>query len=1254
MATEITASVTEINPNISNGEGFELSTQSIIPNAIVTATFTPFEDTVEVWVYDEGLNLLTGNPNFQNYILLDSPTDGKPNGNTSELSLNPENDSISLGFDSGTTNLVYNFLKYQLGTKPESNSDRRYYISEISGDRTELRIQSNFISNDEIITTYEQFKNLLNSTEFADEFYLNFGSNQLQVGVNCLIDISSTDYSLLIKLYDALPPDFSENDQLTIVTKPAESLAYNVRLPIVEDGLNDDFKYIKGPNYKLNVNEFLNNSTNLQSKSELLQTDSSGSSDQLQNILNRKGITLTPNYSYDTFNEFVNFSSAQKRISNFVEKVTQIQSYQSDIDTLNTVEGGTSESFQLSSSVASAYTNIQNLVTNFDGYEYFLYYGTGSSSYPKTGSAFPYELLPTTNTSVSVWLGSNIENSQYYGGISLSASLYDYGNPNWLYYTIPEFIRDNSDNNQYIEFSSMVGQHFDEVWLYTRAVTEKLNTTSQLDDGVPLDLADDVITSLGYTGFGNNFNNQDNFIGLTGEDNGSYVPPTGSELITNYVAVNNGTIVNYWDPDYSWEYYVESLSTPGFPYAIDKVSKEIYKRLYHNMNYLVKKKGTISGLRQLINIWGIPNTILRINEFGGKDRDNSDDYDLWYNRYSYAYNPISTQNVASSSVVFPWMPLERNRIADSKNIVPDSFQFRFKTTGYPSSSFAGEFFTQSLAVKKSDGDATSNKFDFGISLFYEPVVTGSYSGAASSEYRNWGKMRFYLSGSAADGDTVVSDDIYLPFFDKGWWTVMLQRDQHVSASVSSSLTTYTLYAKNTIYNGFDGAQIGFEGSASFISETGAGVIRPSYNEAWNKFGVGAADGIYLGGSISGSVVGSETTGLASKIFSGSLQEFRYYSNDIPEATFNDFVMNPESIEGNAVTGSERSFDIVNFRAPLGNEMESMFTSSLSSSYSESMQSMHPAVQGQAPILITGSFFNPTTSATSSEYRVLYYENSSLRTYSKTNTEVYFLDQPAIGFRNRISDKIQLRDGDDYGNILSNRISIQQDYQISRSYTENINNLEVAFSPQDEVNDDIIASFGYGVIATAIADPRFVSSSDSYYPKLRESAEYFFQKYTEGNIYDYIRLIKYVDNSLFKAIKAYVPARTSVSTGIIIKQHMLERNRIPTPTIDSRTKVAYFVTGSPTTQSTDTGALYGINNYGESNYGLNGLDSASWAPNSFNNPIFKKNLVYDVEIPVITLDGGTSGQKIDSFTAGPGFETTLYTTNTTASLNKLVI
>ena len=385
---------------------------------------------------------------------------------------------------------------------------------------------------------------------------------------------------------------------------------------------------------------------------------------------------------------------------------------------------------------------------------------------------------------------------------------------------------------------------------------------------------------------------------------------------------------------------------------------------------------------------------------------------------------------------------------------------------------------------------------------------------------------------------------------------MLQRDQHVSASDDSNATTYTLYAKNNIYNGWDGNQIGFEGSASIVSN-----ISTSINEAWNKFGTGSADGIYLGGFVSGSQVGGITLNNSGKIFSGSLQEFRYYGHSISESIFNDFVMNPESVEGINLTGSLSSFDIVNFRAPLGNELESIFTSSYSSSYTESMTSMHPAVTGAADLLITSSFVNPDGNVTSSTYDVIYYENSTTKTFSKTNTEVYFLDQPAVGVRNRISNKIEVDDLQDYGNTLSYLRTIQQDYQISRSYTEDVSNLEVAFSPQDEVNDDIIQTFGFGVVADTLADPRFVSSSDDYYPRLRKIAEDYFEKYTKGNVYDYLRLIKYFDNSIFKAIKNYVPARTSVSTGIVIKQHLLERNRARPVQLSEVTTIARYGSGS---------------------------------------------------------------------------------------------
>ena len=83
--------------------------------------------------------------------------------------------------------------------------------------------------------------------------------------------------------------------------------------------------------------------------------------------------------------------------------------------------------------------------------------------------------------------------------------------------------------------------------------------------------------------------------------------------------------------------------------------------------------------------------------------------------------------------------------------------------------------------------------------------------------------------------------------------------------------------------------------------------------------------------------------------------------------------------------------------------------------------------------------------------------------------------------------------------MSQYVSIQKDPFISQSYTENINTLEVAFSPQDEVNDDIIQSLGYGAVQEAIADPRFRSSSDDYYPQLKEIAEDYFKKYKGSDV-----------------------------------------------------------------------------------------------------------------------------------------------------------
>jgi len=76
---------------------------------------------------------------------------------------------------------------------------------------------------------------------------------------------------------------------------------------------------------------------------------------------------------------------------------------------------------------------------------------------------------------------------------------------------------------------------------------------------------------------------------------------------------------------------------------------------------------------------------------------------------------------------------------------------------------------------------------------------------------------------------------------------------------------------------------------------------------------------------------------------------------------------------------------------------------------------------------------------------------------------------------------------------------------------------------------------------------------------------YFSKYTSNyNLWDYIRLIKFYDNSLFKMIQDFTPARAGLATGIVIKQTLLERNKYPLPQATTNSEIAFV--GSPTTRT----------------------------------------------------------------------------------------
>jgi hypothetical protein len=418
-----------------------------------------------------------------------------------------------------------------------------------------------------------------------------------------------------------------------------------------------------------------------------------------------------------------------------------------------------------------------------------------------------------------------------------------------------------------------------------------------------------------------------------------------------------------------------------------------------------------------------------------------------------------------------------------------TLEFRFKV---PEISVNTPF-SQSLLINRTGSTNTSTQF--ALLLEYTGSLTsGSYSGSIVNPYYQYGTLKFVLGNQ--------SSSVYLPFFNGGWWSVMVNQVQG-----NDLYYTYTLYSKNKIDNGDDGNTIGFQASSSLVTYTG-----------WNQTGT-----VQIPGSGS-ATLGGKTYRPAT----GSFQEVRYYSTALSESVFNDYVMSGDSIEGNT-----SSYNELFFRAALGSEL---YTGT---------SSIHPSVTGSSP---TASFINGTSTF------------SYTGSYNFTsNTETAFYDQPAVGIKNAVSNKIKQTNlllpftGSDENipdnKVLSPYISIQQNFPISSSYTRDVDYVEVAFSPQNEINEDIMDTFGYFNIGEYIGDPRQISSSSTSYPDLNTLRDEYFKKYIHNyNIWDYVRLIKYFDNSLFKMIKDWTPARTSLATGVVIKQHLLERNKYPVPQV----------------------------------------------------------------------------------------------------------
>ena len=1045
-------------------------------------SFLTSSNYIEFHIYDLENNLVSSTLNFKDYQVFNDPT--SPEQGISQITLDPADDIENKLSNQGSYVAYYNFLTKQIGD-PNTN----LFISEISSDKKEIRLESTALSNLDIIEQTNNFINFRDNSGYFVDFYVNFGQNDLVIANNIKLENENTPTpSILVKLYEPLSSDFDIKSLVWIVTNVNEPEAYRVDFP-QEDFDFTGKTFMSGPNFNIPIKDQVNNSSQNLSENDILSNPPSSSYNQLQNIISSSAINI--NVDYSNFNNFVHFSSAETRLENFQYKLGLLESYSASLSDLNGVTGSQGSKTILNN-------KITNLISNFDGYEYYLYYTSGSKAWPKTTSLPPYDLAKINSSEALTWIGSTNESNSNYGGQLLSASNYDNANPDELKKSIPEYLREDPQNKPYDLFVDMVAQYYDNVWLYTKDITQKYNADNRLDFGISKDLVADAIKDFGLKLYQNNFSNSElytAFLGIT--PSGSLFPfpeiykstpvPTGFEFVNTLISASNDVI------------------------SMDDTNKSLYKRIYHNIPYLLKSKGTLAGLRALITSYGIPDTILKISEFGGKDKVNANDWDLYFNNFNYTYNTNGTNYIST-----PWEINPNFQISSETS--PGTVEFRFKTDGIP-----GSRVSQSLW-------ATGNNKALVLEYTGSGLTSSSlYNGSIPDPYREYGTLK-YISDPGTSNE--VSCSVYLPFFDGGWWSIMIRNNgfsnpsdyiitepyifdfilsedekyivkESSNSSSEENLKNIDLFAANKIYNGNDGTSLGYIASSS--------INNSNVSSSW------------VSGSIS--TFGRNIPSLPSYLtFSGSIQEIRYYNVALGTTSFKDYTMNPLSYEGNGINSAP---DQLVFRASLGSELA--ISSSLTGS------SIHPKV--------TGSWVTTQSFSNNSEYYFITPPNHS------PNTEYFFLDQPAAGIKNRTTDKIRNEnDTIPSGNVLSPIRSLAQTTEASASYTDNINYLEVAFSPQNQINDDIIGQMGHFNIGEYIGDPR-QRFSGSLYPDLNTLSEEYFKKYIKQyDLTDFVRLIKFFDNSLFKMIKDFIPVRTSLASGLVIKQHLLERNKYPQPSV----------------------------------------------------------------------------------------------------------
>lgn len=304
--------------------------------------------------------------------------------------------------------------------------------------------------------------------------------------------------------------------------------------------------------------------TELQNYQDLVSTYSSSLNTFISKSLDNRVTSI--NTDFTEFKNYSYFGSAEFKLKNVYNKIKNIEQY-SNI----AAKSSASEALNTKKQYIEKVNEIEDNMTN---YENFVYTESSSYAWPKYYGSSSAEY----NYSYS---SSTVDN--WYNNLLGEAEDYDNDNISILTRNIPEGILEHDESSNLENLLYVWGDFFDYIKNYIDQIPYMWNTNQDNINSIP----DDLLSNYG------DILQQPLFEGYDTDELPSYV--LGKELDSGSKALQN-------------------------------ITREKWKRLINDLPYINKIKGTKRSINSLLNIYGIPSSILTIKEYGGGNKTTGSAY----------------------------------------------------------------------------------------------------------------------------------------------------------------------------------------------------------------------------------------------------------------------------------------------------------------------------------------------------------------------------------------------------------------------------------------------------------------------------------------------------------------------------------------------------------------------------------------------------------------------------------------------------